>query len=189
MPASRVCLAGSRYMVFYSWRAPADRRRRGTVALQGPRSTTPPDGRVISIGNTRACKIAGFKPADLKQDGCRIDYNKGNLFLQGGSRKGILNGVYALLEEDLGCRWYPIDTTVIPVRTDLKLTVAPRVSVSPFDAMRFINYIDVSSDNNWHGFEDMEESYAMLDPIKLTFTTPGIDDHGQGEHECSTRCQ
>ena len=37
----------------------------------------------------------------------------------------------------------------------------------------------MSSENNWHGFEDMEENYAMLDPIKLTFTTPGIDDHGQ----------
>jgi len=31
----------------------------------------------------------------------------------------------------------------------------------------------------WHGFEDMEENYAMLDPIKLTFTTPGIDDRGK----------
>ena len=25
----------------------------------------------------------------------------------------------------------------------------------------------------------MEENYAMLDPIKLTFTTPGIDDQGR----------
>ncbi|MBT3256791.1 MAG: hypothetical protein HN366_10085 [Deltaproteobacteria bacterium] len=35
-----------------------------------------------------------------------------------------------------------------------------------------------SSENNWHGFDDMEDNYAMLDPIKLTFTTPGIDDQG-----------
>ncbi|MCJ7808880.1 MAG: hypothetical protein MUP26_01335, partial [Desulfobulbaceae bacterium] len=39
------------------------------------------------------------------------------------------------------------------------------------------------SENNWHGFEEMEENYAMLDPIKLTFTTPGIDDHGQMQDE------
>lgn len=31
----------------------------------------------------------------------------------------------------------------------------------------------------WHGFEDMEDDYALLDPIKLTFITPGIDDEGQ----------
>lgn len=36
----------------------------------------------------------------------------------------------------------------------------------------------MSSENKWHGFEDMEDDYAMLDPIKLTFTTPGIDDAG-----------
>lgn len=35
-----------------------------------------------------------------------------------------------------------------------------------------------SKKDNWHGFEDMEDDYAMLDPIKLTFITPGIDDHG-----------
>lgn len=37
----------------------------------------------------------------------------------------------------------------------------------------------LSSADNWHGFEDMEEGYAMVDPIKLTFTTPGIDDRGE----------
>lgn len=36
----------------------------------------------------------------------------------------------------------------------------------------------MSKDNPWHGFHDIEENYAMLDPIKLTFTTPGIDDNG-----------
>ena len=38
-----------------------------------------------------------------------------------------------------------------------------------------------SKENNWHGFEDMEDDYAMLDPIKLTFITPGIDDHGMAD--------
>ncbi|MDD3885567.1 MAG: Orn/Lys/Arg decarboxylase N-terminal domain-containing protein [Victivallaceae bacterium] len=32
--------------------------------------------------------------------------------------------------------------------------------------------------NNWHGFEDIEPDYVMLDPIKLTITTPGLDDNG-----------
>lgn len=34
------------------------------------------------------------------------------------------------------------------------------------------------SDDPWHGFADMENNYAMLDPIKLTITTPGI--HADG---------
>ena len=39
----------------------------------------------------------------------------------------------------------------------------------------------LSKSNNWHGFADIEDNYIMLDPIKLTFTTPGIDDKGKME--------
>jgi arginine decarboxylase len=37
----------------------------------------------------------------------------------------------------------------------------------------------LSKKNNWHGFEDIEDNYIMLDPIKLTFLTPGLDDKGK----------
>ncbi|WP_281614514.1 Orn/Lys/Arg decarboxylase N-terminal domain-containing protein [Flammeovirga sp. SubArs3] len=30
----------------------------------------------------------------------------------------------------------------------------------------------------WHGFEDLEEDFILLDPIKLTFTTPGVEADG-----------
>jgi len=40
-----------------------------------------------------------------------------------------------------------------------------------------------TSQDNWHGFEDMEDNYAMVDPIKLTFTTPGINEHGEMAEE------
>ena len=36
----------------------------------------------------------------------------------------------------------------------------------------------LSPDDDWHGFEGIEENYAMLDPIKLTFITPGINPDG-----------
>lgn len=32
----------------------------------------------------------------------------------------------------------------------------------------------LSKDNDWHGFDAMEEDFCMLDPIKLTFQMPGI---------------
>ena len=41
----------------------------------------------------------------------------------------------------------------------------------------------MSAENNWHGFEEMEDNYAMLDPIKLTFTMPGINIDGTLEEE------
>ncbi len=33
--------------------------------------------------------------------------------------------------------------------------------------------------DSWHGFKDIEENYAMLDPIKITFTMPGLDADGK----------
>ncbi len=36
----------------------------------------------------------------------------------------------------------------------------------------------LESDNNWHGFENIEENYVMLDPIKLTLKCPGINIDG-----------
>lgn len=33
----------------------------------------------------------------------------------------------------------------------------------------------------WHGFAGMEKDYIMLDPIKVTLLTPGIDDRGKME--------
>jgi lysine decarboxylase/arginine decarboxylase len=39
----------------------------------------------------------------------------------------------------------------------------------------------MTRENNWHGFdlEKNEDNFVMLDPIKLTFTCPGIDDKGK----------
>ncbi len=33
--------------------------------------------------------------------------------------------------------------------------------------------------DDWHGFKDIEDDYVMLDPIKLTILTPGIDNDGK----------
>lgn len=33
-------------------------------------------------------------------------------------------------------------------------------------------------DDSWHGFEGLEEDYCMLDPIKVTVLTPGINEDG-----------
>ena len=37
----------------------------------------------------------------------------------------------------------------------------------------------LAPDDKWHGFEDMEKNYAMLDPVKLTILTPGMDEEGK----------
>ena len=36
----------------------------------------------------------------------------------------------------------------------------------------------MTSQDNWHGFDDIEDDYVMLDPIKLTILTPGMASDG-----------
>lgn len=79
----------------------------------------------ISVGQTNLLTQAGLPPAgvDLGEDGYCIAVRNGKLFLYGGSKRGPINAVYALLEEDIGCRWYSTDHSRLPSQT--VLTVAP----------------------------------------------------------------
>ncbi len=64
-------------------------------------------GSVISLGETKLYKATGLKPSiDLDLEGYSIDAKDGNLFLIGGSRRGSISPAIALIEEDLGGRFY-----------------------------------------------------------------------------------
>ncbi len=82
----------------------------------------PIKGSVISIGRTDLLAKSGSKmlDADLGDEGYAIDVKNGNLFLLGGTTRGMINAVYALLEEDLGCRWYSRFTRSIPSTPTLR---------------------------------------------------------------------
>lgn len=79
----------------------------------------------ISLGNTNRVAAAGviFDAASLGDEGYAIDVKGSRLFLNGGAKRGPIYAVFALLEEDLGCRWYTRDSAVIPHRPTLE--VAP----------------------------------------------------------------
>jgi hypothetical protein len=56
---------------------------------------------------------------------------KKNLVLTGGPGRGVLNAVYALLEEDIGCRWYTREDTRLPHSPTLRLAPVPRTYAPP----------------------------------------------------------
>ena len=86
----------------------------------------------ISIGDTEQFKICGLK-ADLNADGYSIQYKDGNIFIFGGYLSGAENGVYALLEEDLGCRfWDNRGSETIPVINSKEIKFVPRDYNPPF---------------------------------------------------------
>ncbi len=87
----------------------------------------------ISIGPTKLLAQSGSRLlwAKLGDEGYGIDEQDGNLFLIGGATRGPINAVYALLEEDLGCRWYSRFSETIPYRPTLKVRPVKRTYVPP----------------------------------------------------------
>jgi hypothetical protein len=81
--------------------------------------------KVISIGRTRMLQRSELPEAkeDLADEGYGIAVKDERLYLWGGRTRGVINAVFALLEEDLGCRWYTNESVNIPRRPTL--TFAP----------------------------------------------------------------
>jgi hypothetical protein len=91
---------------------------------QRPAATGP----YLSIGRTKllAGSRAAWKDADLAVEGYAIEVLGKNAYLYGGSGRGLLHGVYSLLEEDLGCRWYSPTSIDAPKLTTFKVTLTSR---------------------------------------------------------------
>jgi len=91
---------------------------------------------VISIGKTQYAKNHKARSSKLSADGYAIDMTGQSLMISGGNRRGVIDGVYCLLEEDLGCRWYESGTQTIPKSPTLKLRPTPRVFVPVLEDRR-----------------------------------------------------
>lgn len=77
----------------------------------------------FNAGQTsRSCFAIRTDPS-LGDEGYGITVNRGQIILSGGKTRGVMNAVYALLEEDLGCRFYANDSIRLP-RTNT-LSIAP----------------------------------------------------------------
>ncbi|HPO13542.1 MAG TPA: DUF4838 domain-containing protein [Candidatus Hydrogenedentes bacterium] len=111
------------------------------------RDSTPPRDKEISIGNTNRLVDIPEAKQDLQDEGYAIAVKDKRLFLLGGRVRGPINAVYALLEEDLGCRWYAGSSATIPKRSTLKFRPAPRV-FTPILMLRDPFY-QVAFDGTW----------------------------------------
>ena len=77
----------------------------------------------IASGDAAASAIVIHTDPSLGDEGCGIAVDNGRLILSGGRTRGVINAVYALLEEDLGCRFYTNDSIRLP-KADT-LVIAP----------------------------------------------------------------
>lgn len=82
--------------------------------------------REICLGATNRLAEAGLGglAESLGDEGYAIEVAGERLFLEGGRLRGPIYAVYALLEEDLGLRWYTPEATLVPRRPNVAF--APR---------------------------------------------------------------
>ena len=85
----------------------------------------------ISIGHTKYFeKLNGsLVKTKLSDEGYGICCDGKDMYLWGGRSRGVINAVYALLEEDLGCRWYSDEDYRIPKLPTLAFKPAQRTYV------------------------------------------------------------
>lgn len=86
--------------------------------------TTAPIPTEINIGQTNRLAQAKLPETDgdLSDEGYAIAAQDKRLFLVGGRTRGPINAIYALLEEDLDCRWYASSEARIPKRPTLRFS-------------------------------------------------------------------
>ena len=109
-------------------------------------------GREISIGRTRLLERASPPQLqeDLGEDGYAVAVRGEQLLIFGQTPQGTLNGVYCLLEEDLGCRWYSkLYEPLIPSRPSLRFRPVPRSYKPVLDHVRDVHYADAQGNAEW----------------------------------------
>ncbi len=82
----------------------------------------------ISIGRTEllANSPCKWKSDDLAAEGYALETVGENMYLVGGSGRGLIHAVYSILEEDLGCRWYSLTSVDTPRFERFVVSLTPR---------------------------------------------------------------
>ncbi len=95
-------------------------------------------GRAIPVKEAagEGSSVRLVRDRSLAPDAYRISFAGNDLEIAGGAQFGPVYGVYALLEDDFGCRWYEPDWTVIPEFAAAAVEVRERTEAPAFPAMR-----------------------------------------------------
>ena len=100
----------------------AEEFRRHLCLMAGAKSCVRGGRTPIHIGDTDAANAAGIDVPglELRPEAFHVEARAGSLFIVGGGPRGVLYGVYEVLER-LGCRWYTPETERIPKQADIQL--------------------------------------------------------------------
>lgn len=96
----------------------------------------------------------------LGDEGYAISVQRGHVSLTGGRTRGVINAVYAMLEEDLGCRFYTRDSIRMPHTNTLAVSLVPR-SYAPMLKLRDPFYFS-AFDADWSLRNRCNSPYAPV---------------------------
>lgn len=119
--------------------------------------------RAIALGQNRLWRDSGMT-LDLKalgEEGFAILPRSPHLFILGSPKRGTMYGVYAFLEDDLGCRWHSSKVSRIPKRRRLRVTVRPRIETPAFEYRE--PFFTDAWDKDWAARNRINGSQPRLD--------------------------
>jgi hypothetical protein len=125
----------------------------------------------IYLGRTNYAKAMNIDFGRLEEDGYAYK-SQGDNFVIGGSKKGVLYGVYDLLEF-LGFRKYTSDCTVIPRGNSIVLPKNDTI-VLPRVKYRTTNYSDTRNPefSHWHKLSSQSETWGSFVHTFLNLMPP-----------------
>jgi hypothetical protein len=132
----------------------------------------------IFIGNTDHATDAN--DSKLKAEAFLLVTDNKNLYIRGGSGKGVLYGVYTLLENYFGCRKYAAGPTFVPSHKTLQLPQQLTDRQEPAFIYREVYYPAAFDDEylEWHKLHRLEDlwgvwahSYFKMLPPETYFAT------------------
>ena len=105
----------------------------------------------ILIGLVNRPELQDVKSEKLEKDGFLLRNNGNKLLIAGGTEKGVLYGVYTLLEKYLGCRKYSSESAYVPNQKSIVLPPFDDLQIPCF-TFRELYYRDVYDEEymDWH---------------------------------------
>lgn len=116
----------------------------------------------IFVGNTEHAEEK-YASARIKGEGFFIASDANDVYIKGGSGKGVVYGVYALLEKYLGCRKYDAGAAIVPASKTLKIPQQLMDRQQPAMVYRE-TYYPAAFENEfleWHGLHRLEDLWGV----------------------------
>lgn len=121
-----------------------------------------PDKAVL-IGDSESLRALdpGIDVASMEPEGYVIKTSGSRLIIAGGRRRGTMYGVYAFLEDRLGCRWYSSKVSKMPRKNSIVIKDL-NITGSPAFEYREVFYTD-AFDKDWAARNRINGDHARLD--------------------------